>query len=377
MRFADTIGNPEAVSALREMVDSKKIPHSMLISGPAGIGKMQLARAFIAYLNCSNRINGDSCGVCPECRRIEAGNNPDIHYIYPIHKKGKTHTLCAHYADEWKKMLHDSPYMSLPHWNSLLDAGNSKPVIYVTEADAISTAAAMSAYADAYKVFVIWLPERMNPETAIKLLKVIEEPYDDTIFLAVSNRPDLIMPTILSRMRRIDMRAPDTDTIEKALIARGVSMESAHEAAFMSQGSLLKAFETLGNGGETVEFNDYFQNAMRAAFARNAVAGRQFSENVAALGREKIIRLMEYFTRMIRENFIANLKIGVLNTMNSSQQQFASKFAPFINAANVEMLLSETDRASADIARNANAKLVIFDYFLQLMIALHRGHSKI
>ena len=108
MRFADTIGNPEAVSALREMVDSKKIPHSMLISGPAGIGKMQLARAFIAYLNCSNRINGDSCGVCPECRRIEAGNNPDIHYIYPIHKKGKTHTLCAHYADEWKKMLHDS-----------------------------------------------------------------------------------------------------------------------------------------------------------------------------------------------------------------------------------------------------------------------------
>ena len=267
--------------------------------------------------------------------------------------------------------------MSLPHWNSLLDAGNSKPVIYVTEADAISTAAAMSAYADAYKVFVIWLPERMNPETANKLLKVIEEPYDDTIFLAVSNRPDLIMPTILSRMRRIDMRAPDTDTIEKALIARGVSMESAHEAAFMSQGSLLKAFETLGNGGETVEFNDYFQNAMRAAFARNAVAGRQFSENVAALGREKIIRLMEYFTRMIRENFIANLKIGVLNTMNSSQQQFASKFAPFINAANVEMLLSETDRASADIARNANAKLVIFDYFLQLMIALHRGHSKI
>lgn len=86
---------------------------------------------------------------------------------------------------------------------------------------------------------------------------------------------------------------------------------------------------------------------------------------------------MEYFTRMIRENFIANLKIGVLNTMNSSQQQFASKFAPFINAANIEMLLSETDRASADIARNANAKLVIFDYFLQLMIALHRGHSKI
>ncbi|MDE7081414.1 MAG: AAA family ATPase [Muribaculaceae bacterium] len=357
-------------------MDSRKIPHAMLISGPAGIGKMQLARAFTAYLNCSNRINGDSCGICPACRRIEACNDPDIHYIYPIHKKAKTHTLSTHYAEEWKKMLHDSPYMSLPHWNALLDAGNSRPMIYVDEADAIAAAAAMSTLTDDYKVFIIWLPERMNAEAANKLLKVLEEPYEDTIFVAVSNQPDLILPTILSRMRRIEMRPPDINTVEKALIARGVSIDSARQAAMTAQGSLLKAFEALGNGGETAEFNSSFQDTMRAAYARNAVAGKKFSETAAALGREKIIRMLEYFARMVRENFIANMRIGILNSMDSSQQQFAARFAPFINAANVEMLLEETDRASADIARNANARLVLFDYFLKLMIALHRGNPR-
>ncbi|MDE5662947.1 MAG: DNA polymerase III subunit [Muribaculaceae bacterium] len=375
MRFADTIGNPEAIEALRSMVDSDRIPHALLLAGPSGIGKMQLARAFISYINCTDRHNGDACGRCPSCRRIAAGNDPDIHYVYPICKKDKR-SVSIDCLEQWNQMLKDSPYMDPTRWLELLEAGNSQPQIYVNEADAIAETAALSSYADRFKIFLIWLPERMNLQAANKLLKLLEEPYEDTIFIAVSNEPAQILPTIMSRMRRIEMRPPQPDTILQALMNRGVSQEAAESAATLCGGSLRRAFQLLGNTGETEEFGLIFRDTMRNAYARNAINLRQISEQVAAMGREKIMRLLDYFSRMVRENFIANLSIPPLNAMTRDEVQFASRFAPYIHSGNVETMLSDTDRARADIARNANSKIVLFDYFLQLLLALYRKPNK-
>lgn len=371
MRFADTIGNPEAIKALQSMVESDRIPHALLLSGPSGIGKMQLARAFISYINCTDRRNGDSCGRCPSCRRIESGNNPDIHYIYPICKKDKR-TVSTDCLEEWNRMLKDSPYMDPSHWLNLLDAGNSQPQIYVSEADAIAETASLSSYSDRYKIFLIWLPERMNVQAANKLLKLLEEPFEDTIFIGVSNDPAHILPTILSRMRRIEMRRPQRDTILQALLAKGVSRDAAENAATLCEGSLRRAFELLGNTGETEEFSQIFRDTMRNAYSRNAAMLRQLSEKVASMGREKIMRLLDYFSRMIRENFITRLATPSLNAMTRDEMQFASRFAPFIHSGNVEIMLSDTDKARTDISRNANSKIVLFDYFLQLLLALYR-----
>ncbi|MDE6010788.1 MAG: DNA polymerase III subunit [Muribaculaceae bacterium] len=376
MRFADIIGNKEAVSSLRAMADSGKIPHALLLSGPTGIGKMQLARAFVSYLNCENRRNGDSCGVCPACRRIDAGNNPDVHYVYPIYKTSSPkRTISMDYAEQWQRMLKESPYMDPSRWLTLLDAGNSQPAIYVDEADEIAVQAAMSSYSDRYKIFLIWLPERLRPEAANKLLKILEEPFDDTVFICVSNEPGLILPTIYSRLRRIEMRRPSRSVIMDSLLRLGVSQATAENAATVSEGSLLKAFDALSSRGEQEEFSPIFMQTMRQAFGRRIAGMKALSDTLAGMGREKSIRLLDYFAHMTRENFIANLCVPTLNVMTADEAAFSGRFAPFINADNVEMILKETDAARTDISRNANSKLVWFDYMLRLMLLLRPRSS--
>lgn len=371
MRFADIIGNKEAAEALRSMVDSDRIPHALLISGPSGIGKMQMARAFISYINCENPRNGDSCGVCPSCRRIDAGNNPDVHYIYPIYKTSSPkRTVSTDYIEQWKTMLKESPYMDPTHWLSLLDAGNSQPAIYVDEADAIAAKAAVSSYSDHYKIFLIWLPERMRVEAANKLLKILEEPYEDTLFICVSNEPSLVLPTVYSRLRRIEMRRPSNEVIQNALLKLGVSQSTATTASLLSEGSLRRAFEILASGGEQEEFSSIFMVAMRNAFARRISDLKGMSDQLAGMGREKSLRLLDYFARMTRENFIANLCIPPLNVMTTEEETFSSNFAPYIHIGNVERIQKEIDSAKLDISRNANSKLVWFDFLLQLMLLL-------
>lgn len=371
MRFADIIGNNEATTALRSMADSGRIPHAMLIYGPEGIGKMIAARAFISYLNCENPRNGDSCGVCPSCRRIEAGNNPDIHYVYPVRKTSSPkRSTSTDYIEQWHRFLKESPYMDQATWLSLIEAENSQPAIYVDEAEAIAEAASMSAYADKYKIFLIWLPERMRPDTANKLLKLIEEPYEDTLFICVSNQPSLILPTISSRLRPVEMRPPGQDVIMNALLGRGVSQISARNASRLAEGSLQRAFSLLAQEGETEEFSGIFKDSMRLAYARKVGEMRRLSENLASMGREKNLRALDYFARLTRENFIANLSIPPLNIMTEDEEAFSQRFSPFIHSGNVEKIITEIGLARRDISRNANSKLVWFDFLLRLMLLL-------
>lgn len=373
MQFKDIIGHEEAKSALREMVDSGRIPHALLLSGVPGIGKMRLARAFIQYLNCENRSNGDSCGVCPSCRRIQKFSEPDIHYIYPfVKRKNQKINVSSDILELWIRMLEEYPYMPVREWLRLIEAGNSQPSIYVTDSDDIAETASLSAYASKYKVFVIWLPEKMQPAAANKLLKLIEEPFEDTIFIAVSNDSSSILPTIYSRMRRIDMKRPDNETVASALVSMGETKERAKEIARLSGGDLQKAFDLVTFKDENAEFGEAFRNAMRLAYACKIAELRTLADRFNDMGREKGVRLLDYFAAQIRENFIANLRMPVLNVMTGDEEAFSQKFAPFIHEGNVEDILTDIDDASRDIVRNANGKLIWFDFLLRLMTNIRK-----
>lgn len=373
MKFSDIIGNKEGIRALREMADSGRIPHAILLSGPAGIGKMRLARAFASYINCENRRDGDSCGVCPACRQIDAFNFPDIHYSYPIYKsKAKGKIVSTDYLPEWKQFLRESPYMDFTRWMELMNAENSQPKISVDESDEISVAAAVTAFNARYKIFIIWLPEKMGLEAANKLLKVLEEPFEDTIFICVSNDPGSILPTIYSRLQRIELLRPNNNEIESALIGEGVSPQSAATLSRLCEGSLLRAVQMARSEGETEEFGAIFRDVMRAAYARKVASLQIYANNIAAFGREKELRLLDYFARMTRENYISNLCIPPLNLMTHDEEAFSQRFAPFINNRNVETILQHIDDARRDISRNGNSKLIIFDFLLHLMIELRK-----
>ncbi len=374
MKFADIPGHEDAKEHLVRMADSGRIPHALLISGRSGIGKMKLARAFAQYIHCENRHGGDSCGVCPSCRRVVSFSDPDIIYSYPVLKKvsGKP-AVSSDYSEQWEQMLRDSPDMDYTRWQVLIGAENKQPVIYVDEADSIIYQANLSTMAHKEKIFIVWLPEKMNTETANKLLKIFEEPFPDTYFILVSNEPSLILPTIYSRTQRLNLKPLPESIIENWMIqSRGFTRDKAASLAPLAEGSLLKAAEVAGGAGESEEFGEIYKRMMRSAYAVNMIDLRDLSEEIAGYGREKILRFLSYTARMTRENFIYNLHYPLLNRMTETEAQFSSRFSRFVNEKNVEGMIGETDKASEDISRNANSKIVLFDYMLQMALLLKK-----
>ncbi|MCH5233083.1 MAG: DNA polymerase III subunit delta [Muribaculaceae bacterium] len=347
------------------MRDEDKIPHALLFNGPSGIGKMMTARAFAQYIHCQKPVNGDSCGKCPSCLQHNKFNNPDLHFIFPVVKKDGV-VVSKDLIDQWKIFLDKHSFMPVEKWSELINAGNSQTNIYVNECENILSVAALSTYQEKKKIFILWLPEKLRQEAANKLLKVIEEPFEDTVFILVSNDASRILPTILSRTRRVNFSPLQENEIAIMLQSKGVSHKLSSDFAKISAGSLAKAEQYAFHPDEINEFSELFKNIMRAAYALKAKQLKSLSDEVASFGREKIIRFLNYCNRLIRENFIYNMNVDALVAETEDERQFSSRFAPFIHEGNVEKLEAEIARAATDIERNANSKIVLFDLFLIL-----------
>lgn len=374
MRFSDIPGHETEKNVLRELVATGHLPHALMISGAPGTGKTLLARAFAQYVHCESPQSGEPCGHCAACRLHEESAHPDLHFIYPIAKnKSKGLLVSANLSEQWDRFITEYPTMPEEKWLEILEAGNSQIGIHVEEADELVRADSIAPFASNRKIFIIWQPERMNAETANKLLKVIEEPSDDTLFVMVSNNELQVLPTIFSRVQRIHAGGLSDSEIAAYLTSRFHFPEhQAAQYARLCEGSLTRALELGSRSGENEEFLTLYQEIMRSAYAKRVANLRQLSEKIHGFGREKIKRYLSYTARMIRENFIFNMKMPPLTVLTPEEEAFSQRFSPFVNHANVEDFLAETDRAMRDIGRNANARIVMFDYFVTTIILLHR-----
>lgn len=374
MNFNDIPGHEPVKEKLRDLVDSGHVPHALMLSGPSGSGKMMLARAYARFLHCENPVDGHPCGRCRNCRLHDENAHPDLHFVYPIVKSEKLkRRVSADVSECWQRMISDYPAMPEEKWLEIIEAGNSQPAIYVNEAEDIVLADSYPPYASHYKIFILWLPERLRLEAANKLLKVIEEPAEGTIFILVSNNELQVLPTIFSRVQRIHVgRLSDTE-IENYLVRKyGYGEHEAMNLARLCNGSLILADEYGSHSGENDQFLALYQDVMRSAYSKKVGRLKALAEQTAAFGREKIRRFLDYMSRMIRENFIFNMKMPSLSAMSPEEEAFSSRFSPFVNHTNVEDFAAETDSARRDIERNANARLVLFDYFVRCIILLHR-----
>lgn len=370
MKFSDITGHINAIDSLRELVDTDRIPHALLIGGPSGVGKMRLARALVNYIYCQHRLNGDSCGKCPACLQNDHHNNPDVHFVMPrIGGKSKETEM---FLPQWNEFIDHHSYMPPEEWALAIEAGNTQPVIYRNDANEVVRTAPLSSYAYRYKTYVVWLPEKMNQECANALLKLFEEPYPDTLFILVSNEPDQLLPTIFSRAQRIYLKPLSDQDIAEQLKLNGISDSDAIETARLAEGSMLRAIDIAGDGGEIKEFSGYYMQMMRMAYARQVAGLRMLGDAIAAMGREKNARFLGYCARMTRENFIFNLRRPELSNLTQDEISFSMRFSPFVNNRNVEQMICEIEKARGDILRNANAKLVMFDMMLRLMFFLRK-----
>ncbi len=371
MFFKDIIGQDEVKRRLINSVDSGHIAHAQLLCGPEGVGKFAMALAYARYIHCANRRDGEACGECPSCKQHSALTHPDLHFVFPMVKVDKKKRICDDYLPEWSEFLKENTYFGLDTWLKHISADNKQAVIYGEESESILRKMSLKSYGSPYKIMIIWLPERMNDTCANKLLKLLEEPYPGSVFLLVSNNPARVLGTIQSRSQLIEMRALSSHVIAEALQRQyGIGEQDAKAVAHIADGSYLRACEALQLNEENQLFFNYFVAVMRLAYARRIKDLKAWSEEVADLGRERLRRFLSYAQRMIRENYIYNLHVPELSYMNTEEQQFSSRFAPFIHERNVQAIMQHLSDAENDIGQNANAKIVLFDLAIKLIMLL-------
>ena len=372
MYFKDIIGQEEAKQRLIREVKEGKIPHARLFCGSEGIGKLPLAIAYARYLSCEHRTEHDACGICPSCIKYNKLAHPDLHFVYPvIKKKSGKDTVSDDFLPEWRALLNNTPYFNLRIWLKEMGAENQQAQIYVKESDEIMRKLSLKSSQGGYKVMIIWLPEKMNVECSNKLLKLLEEPPVQTVFLLISEEPDMLLTTIQSRTQRFQLHGIDEHAIASTLAERfGLQEKDANSIAHRSEGNYLKALETIHLNEDNQLFLELFINLMRLSYQRKIREMKLWSETVAGLGRERQKNFLSYCQRMIRENFMYNFKNSSLVYLNPEEENFSNRFAPFVNERNVMGIMDELSEAQRHIEQNVNARMVFFDFSLKMIVLL-------
>jgi DNA polymerase-3 subunit delta' len=381
MQSTEAIGQQEAWQRLMQLVDENRIPHALMFVGPQGSGKLALALAFASFL-LGEPWNGKSMVDNDALRRnavamLAKWQHPDLHFSFPIIKPKGTASdhkmVCDDFAKQWHELLAKGPYFTMEQWMTMMGAENQQAVIFEAESDALSHRLYLKPSQGGYKVSVIWLPERMNLTCANKMLKLLEEPPQKTVFLLVSEEPERLLETIRSRVQRFDVHRIADEAIEQALVARrGLDEDTAHRVARSAMGSWLQALQELDAGNENRQFFDLFVMLMRKAYTRDLRELKNWSEAVTVFGREKQRRMLVYFLYLVRENFMFNFRQPDLNYMTSEEEHFAQNFARFINERNVVEMGELLQLAYRNIGQNANAKIVFFDLAMKMIILLRR-----
>lgn len=385
MLFSDIIGQQEVKKRFIHSVTEQRIPHAQLLRGTEGIGKLPLAIAYAQYICCEHRTPTDSCGVCPSCVKYKKLAHPDLHLVFPVIKPPKaTSVVCDDFIADFRAMITANPYFSLNDWYAKISDDAKQGLIYSNESEEIIRKLSLKTYESEYKIMIIWLPEKMHTTCANKLLKILEEPPEKTVFLLVSNEPDQIIPTILSRTQHIHIPRLSEEEITQALLGNKemeVESDYARYAAHIANGSYLNALSVMNEGDENKLNFERFIHIMRLAWQVGNKKNydslktlRKWSDDMAAtsMGRERQKNFLVYAQRMTRENFIWNMQLPELNYLTTSEAEFSQRFSPFINERNVEDLMSEFALAERHIEQNINAKMIFFDLVLKVIMLLKR-----
>ena len=373
MFFKDVIGQKEIKQQLIQSVKDGYIPHARLLSGPEGVGKVALALAYARYLSCSNRGEEDACGVCPSCVKYNKLSHPDLHFVFPIIKNDKKKKdICDDYLTEWRTFVLQNPYFNMSAWLNYIGAENSQAIIYAKESEEIIRKLNLKAYESAYKIMIVWLPEKMHPSCSNKLLKLIEEPPSNTVFLLVSESPDEIIGTIQSRTQRLPVPPVLPEDMDAALALRIPDAAQRSNLVHLANGNYLKALEIIETNAETKQYLELFITIMRNCWKSDVKNMKSLTEACVELGRERQKYFLAYAQNLIRENFLYRLNLPEINYLKPEEAAFSVNFSPYVNEKNVEGLMEELAIAEKHIESNVNAKMVFFDLSMKIAVLIKR-----
>lgn len=379
MKFSDIIGHDTLKARLRAQIDAGRVSHAQLFTGDAGYGSLPLAVAYVQYLFCKNRHDGDSCGVCPSCLQIEALAHPDLHMVYPVNKREKKSgevIISDMFIKQWRELWQSNKgVFSTEEWYSMLDLGKTmKGLISAKESEEIIRKLQFKSFSSEYKAMIIWLPEAMNQEAANKILKILEEPWDKTLFILVSEHPDQLLQTITSRTQEVSVGRIDIPTLTEIAIREGKNKGEAHNIARLANGSLLELRELLR--GETDDTRttsfELFTRLMRLSYNDKHLELFEWADDIAALSRESQRHFLLHAVRLLRESYMLHAGLGSISYLWGDEEKFCRNFAPYIGNQNIEILVKEIEDAMVQISQNGFPKIVFTHFALAVSKQINR-----
>jgi DNA polymerase III subunit delta' len=366
MLFKDIIGHGALKQSMIKTINEGRISHAQMFLGAEGSGALPLALAYIQYLFCVNKTETDSCGKCSQCHRIAKLSHPDVHFVYPVAlSKEKGVEKSSDLFREWTETFLSDPYLSLADWMDFIGAENKQPTIAVEESKDILHKMSLMAMEGSYKTMIIWMPEKMNPSTANKLLKLLEEPPDKTLFILVSESAQMLS-TILSRTQLTKvLRCTEVELTEALMQSNGLSSEAANAIAKACEGNYRLA-QIMAKGEVDAEFNmQRFQQWMRLCLNMDGLKLSEWINETASIGREKQKQFLAFSIKTIRQSILTGLNYP--SGINPADQDFITKFSPFINYENGAQIVQELNNAYYAIERNAHIKILL----MSLSIKIH------
>jgi len=372
MLFRDIIGHDDTKQMLVRAVQQNHLAHALLFDGPTGSANLALALVLATYVNCEDRERSDgseaddACGQCASCIKISKLVHPDLHLVFPVANMGTNAKTSEAFLADWRKMIIESPYRTLPEWLEFAGMDKKQGNISAEEARNILQKLSLKAYEGQYKIMLIWLPELMNTASANALLKVLEEPPERTLFLLVTNQPDKLLITILSRTQRVVVRA-FTDEEVALYLRQALNLDEirARQAAFLANGNMAAALQLLnGDSDNSPDRHTWFAEWMRACYRQDLSALVKQADQFDGFNKEKQKGLMEYSLRLCRDLFLWQQGAESLLRLPDDELSFVKNFGKVLKPAHVERIISDVNEAAYHIERNARAKMVLLDLSL-------------
>jgi DNA polymerase-3 subunit delta' len=365
MLFSAIPGQLSVKEKLIGLVDHNRLSHALLFLGKEGSGSLQMAIAFAQYILCEQKINNDSCGTCPSCKKAASLMHPDIHFSFPtITKAGVDKPVCNDFITEWRSFVAQTPFGNAYDWLQCLGAENKQGNITAHECEDIIRKLNLKSFESGYKILIQWLPEFLGT-AGNKLLKLVEEPPEKTLFIFVAEDESKILPTILSRTQLIKINQLEKTAISSWLItAQGVPKEKADKIAPIAQGNIREAFNLLHHADE--DWQALLREWLNAILKNGPAAQVNWVDEISKLGREKQKQFLHYFIQLL------SVAVHLANTPTSpsvteEEMDFAGRLLKLITTEQIEALVTELNQSLYHIERNAHAKIL----FMALTIKIY------
>jgi DNA polymerase-3 subunit delta' len=380
MLFNQIIGQEHIKKHLQKSAENGRIPHAQLFVGKEGCGTLPMAIAYAQFLLCNFSDDVDTCNI--KCNKLQ---HPDLHFAFPVTTSDsvKKHAVSDLFLQDWREFIATQPYGSLFNWLQHIGVENKQGLIGVDESEAVVKKLKLKSYEGGFKVMIIWMAEKMNIAAANKLLKLIEEPPNKTVFLLITENEEQIINTIRSRCQALHFPALSEQDIANSLIVNNQVVDNeAAKIAHQAEGNYNKALHLLQNDSNDLIFEEWFIDWIRTAFRAKGDASVvqqliSWSDTISKTGRETQKRFLDYCLQFFRQALLMNYKSDQLVFMETESGFNLSKFAPFVHSGNILEIEKELNDAMYHIERNGNAKIILLDLSMKLTRFLHKKEGKV